>query len=75
MSDSEVTKIQLKKSVVRAMKGIKKYPREICDETIRGLMEFKRSIGGKDPYDKFDLKALISQNMGNIVHLMKLRFG
>jgi hypothetical protein len=26
MSDSEVTNIQLKKSVVRALKGIKKYP-------------------------------------------------
>ena len=45
------------------------------DEIIRGLMEFKRSIGGKDQYDKFDLKALISQDMGNIVHLVKLKFG
>ena len=75
MSDSEVTKIQLKKSVVRALKEVYKYPRETCDETIRGLMEFRRSIGGKDPYDKFDLKALISQDMGDIVHLVKLRFG
>jgi hypothetical protein len=53
MSNSEVTTIQLRKSVVRALKEIKKYSRETYDETIWELIELKRSIEGKDQYDKF----------------------
>ncbi|MGC8515650.1 MAG: hypothetical protein ACP5OC_05905 [Thermoplasmata archaeon] len=35
----EITTIQLKKSVVNALKRIKKYPRETYNETILGLIK------------------------------------
>ena len=38
MVEDEITTIQLKKSVVRALKEIKKYPRETYSETILGLI-------------------------------------
>ena len=37
MKDEDVTTIQLKKSVVKELKNIKKYPRETYNETISGL--------------------------------------
>lgn len=36
--EDEITTIQLKKSVVDALKRIKKYPRETYNETILGLI-------------------------------------
>lgn len=36
--EDEITTIQLKKSVVNALKRIKKYPRETYNETILGLI-------------------------------------
>lgn len=47
---SEVTTIQLKKSVVRALKGIKKYPRETYDEVISDLINTAKSV---KEYDEF----------------------
>ncbi len=37
--EDEITTIQLKKSVVKALKRIKKYPRETYNETILGLIK------------------------------------
>lgn len=39
MKDEDVTTIQLKKSVVRELKNIKKYPRETYNETISNLIK------------------------------------
>jgi Sec-independent protein translocase protein TatA len=49
---NEVTTVQLNKSVVRALKGIKKYPRETYNELILDLIkaaEQKRA----SQYDEF----------------------
>ena len=49
MSD-EVTTIQLSKSVVKALKQIKKYPRETYSEIISGLIENAKEM---KEFDKF----------------------
>ena len=49
MSD-EVTTIQLSKSVVKALKQIKKYPRETYSEIILDLIESAREM---KEFDKF----------------------
>ena len=40
MSKSEVTTIQLDKSVVEALKKVKRYPRETYSETILNLIRY-----------------------------------
>ncbi|MCL5252738.1 MAG: hypothetical protein M1351_01410 [Candidatus Thermoplasmatota archaeon] len=49
-----ITTIQLKKSVVRALKEIKKYPRETYNETILGLIAVARE---RNEFDLFVQKA------------------
>ena len=49
-----ITTIQLKKSVVRALKEIKKYPRETYNETILGLVAVARE---RNEFDLFVQKA------------------
>ncbi|MCL4373882.1 MAG: hypothetical protein M1360_03310 [Candidatus Marsarchaeota archaeon] len=53
MSD-EITTIQLSKSVVKALKQIKKYPRETYNEIILGLIE---SAKESKEFDKFVQEA------------------
>ncbi len=50
----EITTIQLSKSVVRALKQIKKYPRETYNEVILGLIERAKEM---KEFDKFVQEA------------------
>ena len=50
----EVTTIQLSKSVVKALKQIKKYPRETYSEIILGLIESAEEM---KEFDKFVQEA------------------
>ncbi len=52
--ENEITTIRLKKSVVRALKEIKKYPRETYNETILGLIAVAQE---KNEFDMFVQKA------------------
>ena len=49
----DVTTIQLKKSVVRKLKAIKKYPRETYDEVISELIEMAKGNRKESQYDDF----------------------
>ena len=51
--EDEVTTIQLKKSVVKALKEIKKYPGETYNETILGLI--------KDAQEKMEFDMYIQK--------------
>ena len=47
---NDVTTIQLKKSVVKELKGIRKYPRETYNEIISDLIENSKK---RTQYDEF----------------------
>ena len=50
----DVTTVQLKKSIVKELKSIKKYPRETYDEVISDLLEIaKGQRKKKNQYDEF----------------------
>jgi hypothetical protein len=49
---SDVTTIQLKKSLVRELKSIKKYPRETYEEVIYDLIKIAKEAKGSQ-YDAF----------------------
>jgi hypothetical protein len=49
----EATTIQLKKSVVKELKSIKKYPRETYNETISGLIKLAKESKKRTQYDEF----------------------
>ena len=52
----DVTTVQLRKSVVRELKAIKKYPRETYNEIIMDLVNQAKTAGnrkGDNQYDKF----------------------
>ncbi len=49
----EATTIQLKKSVVKELKSIKKYPRETYNETISGLIKLAKESEKRTQYDEF----------------------
>jgi hypothetical protein len=49
----EATTIQLKKSVVKELKNIKKYPRETYNETISGLIKLAKESKKRTQYDEF----------------------
>ena len=53
MSDEDVTTIQLKKSVVKELKNIRKYPRETYNETILNLIKTAKASGRRRQYDEF----------------------
>jgi len=53
MKDNEVTTVQLKKSVVRELKGIRKYPRETYNETILNLLKTAKEAKKRRQYDEF----------------------
>ncbi|MFI5422039.1 MAG: hypothetical protein ACHQ1H_13825 [Nitrososphaerales archaeon] len=52
----DVTTVQLRKSVVRELKAIKKYPRETYNEIIMDLVNQAKTAGnrkGDNQYDRF----------------------
>ena len=49
----EATTIQLKKSVVKELKSIRKYPRETYNETISDLIKIAKDSRKKSQYDEF----------------------
>jgi hypothetical protein len=49
----EATTIQLKKSIVKELKSIKKYPRETYNETISGLIKLAKESKKRTQYDEF----------------------
>ena len=51
-TDEDVTTIQLKKSVVKELKNIRKYPRETYNETILNLIKTAKE-SKKRQYDEF----------------------
>ena len=53
MKDEEVTTIQLKKSVVKELKNIRKYPRETYNETISNLIKTAKESRKSKQYDEF----------------------
>lgn len=52
MSD-DVTTIQLRRDVVKSLKGIKKYRKQTYDEIITELIKIAKSAGMKNQYDEF----------------------
>ena len=53
MKDEEITTIQLKKSVVKQLKDIRKYPRETYNETILNLIKNVKEAKKRRQYDEF----------------------
>lgn len=53
MKDEEVTTIQVKKSVVKELKDIRKYPRETYNETILNLIKAAKETKKRRQYDEF----------------------
>ena len=52
MSEDEATTIQLKKSVVRELKSIRRYPRETYNEIISNLIKIAKESKNRQ-YDEF----------------------
>ena len=50
---SDDTTIQLKKSVVRELKAIRRYPRETYNETITSLIKMAKESKRRWQYDEF----------------------
>ena len=53
MSEEEVTTIQLKKSTVKELKNIRRYPRETYNETISKLIKMAKETKTRRQYDEF----------------------
>jgi hypothetical protein len=53
MKNEEVTTVQLKKSVVKELKEIRKYPRETYNETILNLIKTAKEAKRRRQYDEF----------------------
>ncbi len=49
----EATTIQLKKSVVEELKGIRRYPRETYNDTITELIRIAKESRKRRQYDEF----------------------
>lgn len=49
----EATTIQLKKSIVKELKNIRKYPRETYNETISNLIRLAKEPKKRTQYDEF----------------------
>ena len=50
---SDDTTIQLKKSVAKELKAIRRYPRETYNETIMGLIKIAKESKRRRQYDEF----------------------
>lgn len=53
MREKDVTTVQLKKSVVKDLKNIRKYPRETYNDTILSLLEMAKQSKKRRQYDEF----------------------
>ncbi len=53
MTEEEATTIQLKKSVVKELKSIRRYPRETYNETISSLIKLAKEYKSRRQYDEF----------------------
>ena len=53
MNQEESTTIQLKKSIVKELKNIKRYPRETYNETISNLIKMAKDSKTTRQYDEF----------------------
>ncbi len=49
----DATTIQIKKSTVKELKSIRKYPRETYNETISELIKIAKTSRKKNQYDEF----------------------
>ena len=52
MSEEEATTIQLKKSIVKELKSIRRYPRETYNETISNLIEMAKESKNRRQYPR-----------------------
>lgn len=50
---ADVTTIQLDKSIVKALKEAKEYPRQTYNELILQLIELTKSVKMRNQYDEF----------------------
>lgn len=53
MQEKEATTIQLKKSIVKELKSIRKYPRETYSEIISDLIKIAKDRKRRRQYDEF----------------------
>ncbi len=53
MAEEESTTIQLKKSIVKELKSIRRYPRETYNETIYNLIKLAKEHKSRRQYDEF----------------------
>jgi hypothetical protein len=53
MNKEGATTIQLKKSVVKELRSIRRYPRETYNETISNLIKMAKESKTKRQYDEF----------------------
>ena len=53
MTTEEATTIQLKKSIVKELKNIRRYPRETYNETISKLIKLAKEQKSRRQYDEF----------------------
>jgi uncharacterized membrane protein len=53
MNEEEATTIQLKKSIVKELKSIRRYPRETYNETIAYLINIAKETKTRRQYDEF----------------------
>jgi len=53
MSEEEATTIQLKKSTVKELKSIRRYPRETYNETIANLIKIAKQSKSRRQYNEF----------------------
>jgi hypothetical protein len=53
MNKEDATTIQLKKSIVKELKSIRKYPRETYNETISNLIKLAKEAKNRRQYDQF----------------------
>ena len=50
---SEVTTVQLEKSVVEALKEIREYPRQTYNELLLHIIDIFKSVKKRNQYDEF----------------------
>ena len=53
MNEKEATTIQLKRSTIKELKSIRKYPRETYNETITNLIKLAKAQTARRQYDEF----------------------
>ena len=53
MNEEKATTIQLKKSIVKELRSIRRYPRETYNETISNLIQLSKESTNRRQYDEF----------------------